>query len=142
MDASLYTDQLSSALIQEGIDRVEWLKNQRLLEIIQEAAEKEVSAREALSTSLQHIENVRDFVSDPRAILGSIQTKHGEIAEHIEVEIRNARDVLNHIKPSATFEGVGRTAPEDYLIGASQVQSKFINGAGKSLDHVLEHLNH
>ena len=89
MDASLYTDQLSSALIQEGIDRVEWLKNQRLLEIIQEAAEKEVSAREALSTSLQHIENVRDFVSDPRAILGSIQTKHGEIAEHIEVEIRN-----------------------------------------------------
>jgi hypothetical protein len=142
MDASLYTDQLSSALIQEGIDRGEWLKNQRLLEIIQEAAEKEVSAREALSTSLQHIENVRDFASDPRAILGSIQTKHGEIAEHIEVEIRNARDVLNHIKPSATFEGVGRTAPEDYLIGTSQVQSKFINGAGKSLDHVLEHLNH
>ena len=47
MDASLYTDQLSSALIQEGIDRVEWHKTQRLLEIIQEAAEKEDSAREA-----------------------------------------------------------------------------------------------
>ena len=142
MDTSLYTDQLSGAFIQEGINQAELLKGQRLLEIFREAAEKEASAREALSTSLQHIENVRDFVSNPRSILGSMQTKHGEIAEHIEVEIRNARDVLNHIKPSATFEGVGRTAPEDYLIGGSQVQSKFINGAGKSLEHVLGHVNH
>ena len=137
--AQTYADQLTAALIQEGANQAEILKAQKMAEILQCATEKEAYARTALSGSLQCIERARDFVSSPERILGNVQTKHGEIAEHIEVEIRNGHDILKHIKPSATFDGVGRTAPHDYMIGDQQVQSKYINGMGKSLDHVLDH---
>lgn len=136
----IYSDQVVAALVQEGISQSEIEMQQRLSEIQQIALEKTQYARTALSESLDCIENARDFISDPNRILGNMQTKHGEIAEHIEVEIRNGRDILKQIKPSATFEGVGRTAPEDYIINNELVQSKFINGANKSLDHVLEHM--
>lgn len=136
----IMNDQIVAAFVQEGINQKEQLLFDRLNEIQQVAIEKMQYAQFALDGSLQCVENVRDFVSDPGHILGSLQTKHGEIAEHIEVEIRNGRDILNHIKPTATFVGVGRTAPEDYIIDGINIQSKFINGANKSLDHVLGHL--
>lgn len=140
MKSTLYTDQIVGGVIQDGINKAELLKEQTIAEIIQKANEKIDYARTALSESIQCIENLRDFVSNPENILGNIKTKHGEIAEHVEVEIRNGRDILNKIKPTATFDGVGRTAPEDYIIDGFQVQSKYIAGAGKSLSHVLEHL--
>ena len=136
----ILTDQIIASLIQKGIDRKELEKIERLVEIQQVATEKMQYARTALEESLKCVENVRDFTSNPEHILGTMRTKHGEIAEHIEVEIRNARDILKQIKPTATFENVGRTAPEDYIIDGIQIQSKFINGANKSLEHVLEHL--
>lgn len=137
--SQIFTDQVTASIIQEGINRKEQEMVDRLVEIQQIAIEKIEYAQTALNESLKCVENVRDFTSSPTHILGSVHTKHGEIAEHIEVEIRNGRDILNHIKPTATFEGVGRTAPEDYIIDGVQVQSKFINGANKSLEHVLEH---
>lgn len=137
---SIYTDQVVSSLVQEGIRQSEQQMYQRVSEAQQIALEKVQYARTALSGSLDCVENVRDFVQDPSHILGNMQTKHGEIAEHIEVEIRNGRDILRHIKPSATFDGVGRTAPEDYIINNEFVQSKFVNSASKSLDHIFDHL--
>lgn len=136
----ILSDQIVASLIQEGINRKELEKIERLVEIQQVATEKIQYARTALEESLKCVENVRDFTSNPEHILGTMKTKHGEIAEHIEVEIRNGRDILKQIKPTATFENVGRTAPEDYIIDGIQVQSKFINGANKSLEHVLGHL--
>ena len=136
----ILTDQITASIIQESINQKEEEMIERLAEIQQVASEKMQYVQTALDESLKCIENVRDFTSDPTHILGSMQTKHGEIAEHIEVEIRNGRDILKHIQPSATFDGVGRTAPEDYIINGVQVQSKFINGANKSLEHVLGHL--
>lgn len=133
-------DQVVASLVQEGINQKELQQLERLIEIQQIATERMQYAQTALDESLKCVENVRDFVSDPEHILGSMQTKHGEIAEHIEVEIRNGRDILKFLKPSATFEGVGRTAPEDYIIDGVQVQSKFINGANNSLKEVLGHL--
>lgn len=132
-------DQVVAALVQEGINQKEQQLFERLAEIQQVATERMQYAQTALNESLRCVENVRDFVSDPEHILGSMQTKHGEIAEHIEVEIRNGRDILKFLKPTATFEGVGRTAPEDYIIDGVQVQSKFINGANNSLKEVLGH---
>ena len=136
----ILSDQIIASLIQEGINRRELEMIERLAEIQQVANEKMQYARTALMESLKCVENVRDFTSNPEHILGTMKTKHGEIAEHIEVEIRNGRDILKQIEPTATFENVGRTAPEDYIIDGIQVQSKFINGANKSLEHVLEHL--
>lgn len=95
----------------------------------------------AFAKAVEQIAKVRDFVGSPEHILGSNQTKHGEIAEQVEVSVRNARDFLRQHPISATFEGVGRTAPEDYLIDGIKVQSKFINGINNNLDHVLEHMS-
>lgn len=139
-NAQVYIDQLIAALVKNGYDVKQNLKVEKIAEVLQIANEKIQYAQFALSKSLEHIENVRDFISSPEKILGSPQTKHGEIAERIEVEIRNGRDILKNVIPTATFDGVGRTAPEDYIIDGTQVQSKFINGANKSLDHVLKHL--
>lgn len=95
---------------------------------------------QAFGEAIQQINGVRDFVSNPEHILGNSQTKHGEIAEQVEVGIRNARYLLDYRSAAATFEGVSRTASADYLIDGVPVQSKFINGIGSTLDHVLEHM--
>ena len=137
---TIYTDQVISAVVLDGIIREEQLYVDRLTEIQLQAAESIQSAHEALNESLGYVENVRDFVSDPAHILGAMPTKHGEIAEHVQVEIGNAQRVMQHLQPNATFDGVGRTAPEDYLIDGLQVQSKFLNNANRSLDAVLGHM--
>ena len=138
--ASIYTDQTVAAIVLDGVVREEKLYIDRLTEIQLKAAEDIQTAHEALNESLSYVENVRDFVSDTSHILGAMPTKHGEIAEHVQVEIGNAQRVMQHLRPNATFEGVGRTAPEDYLIDGLQVQSKFINNANRSLDAVLGHM--
>jgi len=112
--------------------------NLRHAEQLKAALESQDSA---FAKAIEQVVKVRDFVGSPEQILGSDKTKHGEIAEQVEVGIRNARDYLRQQTPSATFEGVGRTAPEDYLINSVQVQSKFINGLNKNLDHVLEYMS-
>ncbi len=94
----------------------------------------------ALSEALKETKKVWDFIAQPEHILGNHGTKHGEIAEQVEVGIRNAKSVLNSSIPKATFEGVGRTAPEDYLIDGVQVQAKFINNPTQNLDAIIEHL--
>lgn len=94
----------------------------------------------AFARAMAEMQNVRDFIGTPERILGSPLTKHGEIAEHVEVALTNARDLMAGTLPSATFEGVGRTAPEDYIKAGVDVQSKFINGVGNTLDHVVDHM--
>ncbi len=94
----------------------------------------------AFAQALREINHVREFVGTPENILGNSQTKHGEIAEQVEVGVRRAQDLLNHQSPSATFEGVGRTAPVDYRIDGVDVQSKFVNGLNKNLSSVLDHM--
>lgn len=91
--------------------------------------------------ALKEVNKVRDFVNNPKNILGSDLTKHGEVAESLEVHIRNAKDVLEGKIKVVTFEGVGRTAPEDYLINGVDVQSKFYNGINNTLNKgILEHM--
>ena len=95
----------------------------------------------ALSEALKSVDRVRNFVGTPENILGNPSTKHGEIAEQVEVGIRNARDLLAQRSPTATFDGVGRTDPTDYIIDGEHIQSKFINGTRQTLDHVLGHMD-
>ncbi|HII3142857.1 TPA: hypothetical protein ACY3HI_001172 [Citrobacter braakii] len=109
------------------------------------ALQQELQER-SFALATEQMQNIRDFVANPDRILGSMPTKHGEIAEQVEVGIRNARQAISEQLQSedlfsATFNGVGRTAPEDYLINGIEVQSKFINGINNNLDHVLKHLD-
>lgn len=96
-----------------------------------------------LDEALDEVNRIRDFVGSPKHILGSDGTKHGEIAEHVEVGIRNARDILENIKPSGDVESWPRNHPVDYSLDDELYQSKFINGStgNQSLKHALEHYN-
>lgn len=102
---------------------------------------KLVAQDAAFETAVEQVNKVREFLARPQNILGSAMTKHGEIAEQVEVGIRNARQALAQEAMTATFEGVHRTGPVDYLINGVGVQSKFINGIGANLSHCLNHLN-
>lgn len=104
-----------------------------------EAAQLELQDLAMLRASEQ-IEKVRYFIGTPENILGNAATKHGEIAEQVEVGVRNARSALEQQDMTATFDGIGRTAPADYMIDGIQVQSKYINGMNNSLDHVIKHM--
>lgn len=137
---SIYTDQAVAAIVLDNITREEQLYLDKLTEIQLKASESIQMTHDALNESLNYVERVRDFVSSPEHILGTMSTKHGEIAEHVQVEIGNAQRVMQHLRPNATFDGVGRTAAEDYIIDGLQVQSKFINNANRSLDAVLGHM--
>jgi hypothetical protein len=101
-----------------------------------------VAARDAaFETAVEQIDKVRDFLSRPQNILGSALTKHGEIAEQVEVGIRNARQALAQEAMTASIDEVGRTDAVDYFINGVAVQSKFINGISNNLRHVLGHLD-
>ena len=91
--------------------------------------------------SLQQIDKVRDFIGDLQHILGNNATKHGEIAERVEVAVHNARQALHGQTMTADIDSISRTSPIDYLIDGVPVQSKFINGANNTLNHVLEHID-
>ena len=137
-----------NARVQAAGAIVSEVNKKRLLELyetifhikIEDAAQHAEVARR-LESALRYVENVRDFVGSPEHILGSQLTKHGEIAEQVDVNFQNARKVIEGYTPTATFEGVGRTAPEDYRDAGLLVQSKYINGTSKSLDHVLAHMD-
>lgn len=92
-------------------------------------------------SAMEEIINVRSFLSDPSKILGSNLTKHGEIAEQVEVGIGNAKELIKGLPKRFSFDGVNRTAPEDFIMDGFKVQSKFINGENNTLSSIIEHLN-
>lgn len=114
------------------------LNQLRLSVLIEELAEQDVNLDEALSM----LQKIRDFVAAPQNILGSEATKHGEIAENVQVYFSNARKAVEGLKPEYTFEGVGRLAPEDYLKKGAKVQSKFYSSdiGNRTFDAVCKHL--
>lgn len=109
--------------------------------IIHERLHQKSNQNDNFEAALSQVMKMRQFLSSPNNILGSERTKHGEIAEHLEVNIRNAWAVLRGQTEVATFAGVGRTAPEDFILNGIKYQSKFINGTNNTLSHVLEHFS-
>ncbi|HBE47793.1 MAG TPA: hypothetical protein DDW76_03010, partial [Cyanobacteria bacterium UBA11369] len=81
---------------------------ENLRHIEQLAAELSKQDR-AFFAAVGEIDKVQDFLGSPENILGNPSTKHGEIAEQVEVGIRNAKSLLNSSETRATFERVGRT---------------------------------
>lgn len=125
----LVKDQISGGVVQA-------VNESRLQDELAKIATQDV----AFGKAVEQIDQVRTFLGRPENILGSALTKHGEIAEHVEVGVRNARAALYQQDMTATFDGVGRTAATDYLIDGVDVQSKFINGINNNLSHVLDHM--
>lgn len=100
-----------------------------------------LNEKAALGRALRSLGRAREFVSDQTRILGTAKTKHGEIAEVLDVSWTNATSIMEHKKPTATFDNIGRTAPVDFMIGNQEVQSKFYASANASLTGVIEHMN-
>lgn len=137
---------LEDVKIQSTGAYIYYLKNLRLeglQALIQDILNEEKKAYSAEDLKLigiqSYIHDVREFVYDPSHILGSEMTKHGEIVEKLDVLNRNCLRIIEDMKIDATFENVGRTAPEDYIVASQAVQSKFYSGINKTLKAVLEH---
>ena len=89
---------------------------------------------------MSQIDKLNQLLSKPENILGSEATKHGEIAELIEVYISNANDILEGKTPTSTFDNIGRTSPIDYIMDGVKVQSKFCNNLNDTLKEVIKHV--
>lgn len=95
----------------------------------------------ALDEALAAMQQVRDFVGTPSEILGNPLTKHGEIAEQLEVGIRRARAAVEQQTVSA-HNAAYRFDAHDIELDGQQLQLKFINGLGNpSLAEVRAHLD-
>ncbi|GAB3447164.1 hypothetical protein [Insolitispirillum peregrinum] len=125
----LMQDQVTGVIVQ-AINQVR----------VHEEIVKRAAQDTAFKIAVEQIDKVRDFLSRPQNILGSPMTKHGEIAEQVEVGIRNAREALAQEAMTVSIDEVGRTDATDYFINGVAVQSKFINGIDNNLRHVLRHL--
>ena len=92
--------------------------------------------------AMEELFKLKEFVGNPSHILGNPLSKHGEIAEHVQANISNARRLIEGLKGEYTFEGVGRTAPEDYMYNGSPIQSKFYTGdmGNKTFKAINDHL--
>lgn len=94
----------------------------------------------AFEDALVEMANVDGFLRDPSGQLGNPLTKHGEIAEVVEVGVRRARDLIDEIPMSAHMDGIHRTGPADFVLNGVEAQSKFINGTASGLRAVLGHM--
>ena len=118
---------------------ITYLNQVRIDELIAKLKQQDINLEEAL----KELNELKKFLGDSSHILGSATTKHGEIAEHMQVNFANARRAIQGLSKNHTFEGVGRTAPEDYIRNGQQVQSKFYNGLRNTFfgkHALLEHL--
>lgn len=135
-------DYIKSTQEQAAAAWINILNQQRIEALIQALKDQDISLEQALS----ELQKLKDFIGDPAHILGKDTTKHGEIAENVQVYISNARRLIEGLDREYSFDGVSRTAPEDYLKRAQQVQSKFLNGLERTLngnggaDGILQHL--
>lgn len=141
---NILEDQAVAGFVQEELNRKIQEQVETIASITADAAEKTMLANEAFSEANSYIEQARDFVSPNNldSVLGNSSTKHGEIAEQLEVCFRNGRSVLNQEKAVAELlqNGQDRIGPTDYVIEGTPIQSKFINNPNRSLSHVVEHL--
>ena len=135
-------DYIKSAQEQATAAWITTLNQQRINELLQALEVQDISLEQALS----ELQKLKDFIGDPGSILGSATTKHGEIAENVQVYFSNARRLIEGLAREYSFDGVGRTAPEDYIKNGQQIQSKFLNSLKSTLngngnaDGILQHL--
>lgn len=95
---------------------------------------------ELLVNALEQVDGARAWIEDTSRLLGSEGTKHGEFAEVVEVQIRNAYSIIDGNDHVATFDGTTRTGAADFFIDGKQFQSKFYGNIPQGLRALSEHL--
>lgn len=143
MNMQTLISQYTAEIIRAGENEKQRLYQQALIDIAEKANIDIASAEEVFQQALKCVENVRCFTEHLDHVLGNMKTKHGEIAEMLEVEIGNAHDHMQGVFPRWNIDkdAIGRTGAVDYVFIDFNVQSKFCNGANNSLDAILKHLD-
>lgn len=107
----VHEDQMRNARTQGVGSMVSEQNRQNALELMQKMhkidtqnAAAKARIENNLDKALQCVDNVRDFVGSPEHILGNPKTKHGEIAENVDVWFHNADQIMRNRKADATFE--------------------------------------
>lgn len=108
----------------------------RFNEIVRQLANQDINLENALS----ELQRLRLFIFSPEHILGRMATKHGEVAEHVQVRFSNAEAFVRGETATHSIDDVGRFAPEDYLRYGKMVQSKFYNGIKGTFSAIATHL--
>lgn len=115
-----------------------WIDFRNVLRF-QELAEKLANQDINFEAAMAELQKLKVFVAHPEHIFGDFPQKHGEIAEHVQVRFSNAARLVKGLKANHTFDGVARTAAEDYLRNGKMVQSKFYKGISGTLTAIAEH---
>lgn len=115
---------------------VDYLNYLRFSEIVRQLSKQDVNLEMALS----ELQRLRMFVYSPEHILGRMDTKHGEVAEHVQVRFSNAEAFVRGNEATHNIDDVNRFAPEDYLRYGKMVQSKFYNGTKGTFNAIANHL--
>ena len=105
MKSNIYEAQIIAGAIQQEIKNSEERLIQTVEYIERMATKSANDADLALVSARACVEKVRNFVSDPTKILGNVTTKHGEVAEHIQVEIGNGQRIMEGLSPNASIDG-------------------------------------
>lgn len=135
--------QLSAAYILQGLEQKAMEQMAAFSAADAVAVQSTQNAQNAFNSAINEIEKIRDFASPGNLthVLGRESTKHGEIAEQVEVGVTNAFNIVKGLPKVANIASVPRTGPVDYDINGTPIQSKFYNGPKNTLEHgVLEHL--
>ncbi|MHC1717715.1 MAG: hypothetical protein AB9883_03585 [Acidaminococcaceae bacterium] len=134
------TEQTTASYVEHlNAERLKGLAND-LQKIIEERESSMYAQHAAYASATEELKKLREVLGDPEHILGSLKTKHGEIAEFLQVYVTRAQDLVNQRVAEATFDGIERLAAADYTINGIEVQSKFINGMNNTLTHVIKHM--
>ena len=144
MKLKYINDQVNGSIV-ELVNSIRQEDLDRALNSISRNLQSELSQQDInFARALAQVDHVQQLVNSPEKILGRMDTKHGELAEQVEVAIQNSKTLLHGKGYCATADPkvVGRTvnAPTDYIIRGVNVQSKFINGEANTLTHVINHL--
>ena len=122
-------------------DQIVGVAVQHLNEVREASKEAALSFQDALlEKAFEQVDGARAWLEDPSKLLGSEGAKHGEFAEIVEVQIRNAYSIIDGNDPVAIFEGTTRTGAADYFIDGQAFQSKFYGNISQGLRAFVEHL--
>lgn len=145
MNIEYINNQVNGSIV-DLINTIRQEDLERAIAGISKYTQSQLSAQDInFAKALAQVDHIQQLVNSPDKLLGKMNTKHGELAEQVEVAIQNSKSLLRGMGYCATADPqiVGRTvnAPADYIINGVKVQSKFINSESNTLSHVIEHLN-
>lgn len=122
-------------------DQIVGVAVQHLNNIREASKEATLKIQDALlEKALEQVDGARAWLEDTSKLLGSEGSKHGEFAEVVEVQIRNAYSIIDGNGSVATFDGTTRTGAADFFINGQAFQSKFYANIPQGLRALSEHL--